>query len=205
MQSIDPKSLSILQTRIAYLKSFIDFTQTDAAALHAAKPVVEALIPGIIDAVYKKLLSYDITAKAFVPRQTGYDGVAPTKLEELDLEHPMIKYRMGFLKGYLKKLVVADYDDLGTWVWASLFKSKGSWANLICRSTLIKSGSCTLVLRALPIVSLFRTLTPLHFGLTGNAQSKETRASRRVHTYGTSSRLRRRPGDCGGPGSSRPG
>jgi hypothetical protein len=115
MQSIDPKSLSILQTRIAYLKSFIDFTQTDAAALHAAKPVVEALIPGIIDAVYKKLLSYDITAKAFVPRQTGYDGVAPTKLEELDLEHPMIKYRMGFLKGYLKKLVVADYDDLGTW------------------------------------------------------------------------------------------
>ncbi|CUS14991.1 unnamed protein product [Tuber aestivum] len=115
MQSIDPKSLSILQTRIAYLKSFIHFTQADAAALHAARPVVEALIPGIIDAVYKKLLSYDITAKAFVPRQTGYDGVAPTKIEELNLEHPMVKFRMGFLKGYLKKLVVADYDDLGTW------------------------------------------------------------------------------------------
>ncbi|PWW77831.1 hypothetical protein C7212DRAFT_313172 [Tuber magnatum] len=115
MQSIDPESLSTLQTRIAYLKSFTQFTQADAAALHAAKPVIEALIPSIVDAVYKKLLSYDITAKAFLPRQTGYDGVAPTKLEELDLEHPMVKFRMGFLKAYLKKLVVADYDDLETW------------------------------------------------------------------------------------------
>ncbi|KAG0633531.1 Protoglobin-domain-containing protein [Tuber brumale] len=115
MQSIDPKSLSTLPTRIAYLKSFIDFTHADAAALHAARPVVEALIPSIVEAVYKKLLSFDITAKAFVPRQTGYDGVAPTKVEELNLEHPMVKFRMGFLKGYLKKLVVADYDDLATW------------------------------------------------------------------------------------------
>lgn len=115
MQSIDPKSLSTLQTRITYLKSFTNFTEADAAALHAARPVVEALIPTIVDAVYKKLLSYDITAKAFVPRQTGYDGVAPTKVEELDLEHPMVKFRMGFLKGYLQKLVVMDYDDSRTW------------------------------------------------------------------------------------------
>jgi len=116
MQSIDPKSLSTLQTRITYLKSFINFTEADAAALHAARPVVESLIPTIVDAVYKKLLSYDITAKAFVPRQTGYEGVAPTKLEDLDLEHPMVKFRMGFLKGYLQKLVVMDYDDSRTWV-----------------------------------------------------------------------------------------
>jgi len=28
----------------------------------------------------------------------------------------MVKFRMSFLKGYLQKLVVVDYDDLRTWV-----------------------------------------------------------------------------------------
>ncbi|RPA90156.1 hypothetical protein L873DRAFT_476914 [Choiromyces venosus 120613-1] len=115
MHSINPASLSDLQTRVDYLKSFVNFTEADAAALHAAKPVVDALIPSIVEAVYKKLLSYDITAKAFVPKQTGYEGDVPTKVEELNLEHPMVKFRMGFLKGYLGKLVAADYDDLKTW------------------------------------------------------------------------------------------
>jgi len=54
--------------------------------------------------------------KTFVARQTGDDGVAPTKLEELDLEHAMVKFRMSFLKGYLPMLGVVDYDDLRTWV-----------------------------------------------------------------------------------------
>jgi len=40
MQSVDPRSLSVLQTRVLYVKSFTNFTETDATALHAARPVV---------------------------------------------------------------------------------------------------------------------------------------------------------------------
>lgn len=116
MQHIDPASLSNLESRVSYAKAFMGFTAEDAQAIHASKPVVAALVPAVVDTVYKKLLSFDITAKSFVPRQTGYDGEAPTALEDLNLEHPQIKFRMSFLKGYLVKLVTMDYDQPSTWV-----------------------------------------------------------------------------------------
>lgn len=116
MQHIGANSLSDLESRVSYLKDFVGFTAVDAQAIHASKPVVAALVPGIVDTVYRKLLSFDITAKSFVPRQTGYEGDAPASLEQLNLEHPQIKFRMSFLKGYLVKLVTMDYEQASTWV-----------------------------------------------------------------------------------------
>ncbi|KAG6842682.1 hypothetical protein H0H93_003840, partial [Arthromyces matolae] len=98
-----------------YLRAFVGFTSEDAAALHAAAPYVAPLVPTVLDAVYEKLLSFDITAKAFVPRQTGYDGVVPTKVEDLSQDHPMIKFRKHFLGGYLKKVVTMDYENDESW------------------------------------------------------------------------------------------
>jgi len=66
MQSIDPRCLSALQPRVTYLK-FSNFTKKDVAALHAARHVVQALIPTVVETVYKKLLSYNITGKEYVP------------------------------------------------------------------------------------------------------------------------------------------
>lgn len=121
MQHIEASSLSDLESRVSYLKAFVGFTAADAQAIHASKPVVAALVPGIVDTVYRKLLSFDITAQSFVPRQTGYDGNAPASLEDLDLEHPQIKFRMSFLKGYLVKLVTMDYEQAATWVCVFFF------------------------------------------------------------------------------------
>ncbi|RPB07637.1 hypothetical protein P167DRAFT_539985 [Morchella conica CCBAS932] len=115
MQHIDPASLDTLESRISYAKAFVGFTPEDAQAIYASKPVVSALVPAVVEAVYKKLLSFDITARSFVPRQTGYEGEAPTAVEDLSLEHPQIKFRMSFLKGYLVKLVTMDYDQASTW------------------------------------------------------------------------------------------
>lgn len=116
MQHIDAPALSSLPPRISYLTSFIGFTPTDALALHAAQPAVAALIPSVVEAVYRKLLAFDITAAAFVPRQTGYHGEAPAGVRELTLEHPQVRFRMDFLKAYLRKLVVMDYELESTWV-----------------------------------------------------------------------------------------
>ncbi|KAG6809596.1 hypothetical protein H0H92_015616 [Tricholoma furcatifolium] len=115
MQHIDPTSLNHLPARIAYLRDFIGFSADDAAVLHAAKPVVAPLVPAVLEAVYEKLLSFDVTAQAFVPRQTGYTGETPTRLEDLNQDHPMIKFRKDFLAGYLVKLVTMDYESDASW------------------------------------------------------------------------------------------
>ncbi|GLB43772.1 putative protoglobin [Lyophyllum shimeji] len=115
MQHIDPASLQDLPSRIRYLRDFIEFTHEDAAALRAAKPIVAPLVPTVVDMVYAKLFSFDITANAFLPRQTGYAGEVPMRLEDLTHDHPMIKFRKDFLSGYLVKLVSMDYEKDSSW------------------------------------------------------------------------------------------
>jgi len=105
MQHITSASLEDLPSRISYLSAFLDLTPSDGDALLAAKPLVAPLIPTILDAVYTKLLSFDITAKAFVPKNTDYEGELVKNVQELTLEHPQIALRKDFLKNYLVKLV----------------------------------------------------------------------------------------------------
>jgi len=105
MQHISSSSLEDLPSRIAYLSSFLGLKAEDGEALRAAKPLVAPLIPAILDAVYVKLLSFDITAQAFVPRNTGYEGEVVGSVQELTMEHPQIALRKDFLKNYLVRLV----------------------------------------------------------------------------------------------------
>lgn len=115
MQHIEPASLSSLPERVQYLKAFLGFTHNDADALHAAKLFVAPLIPTILDLVYTKLLSFDMTAQSFVPRQSDYVGLTPSNVKDLNVNHPQIAFRKTFLQKYLVMLVTADYDDEKTW------------------------------------------------------------------------------------------
>ena len=84
-------SVSFLQdllTRVQYLQDFIAFSSSNAAALHYLRGMVTPLVPAVLDAVYEKLPSFGITAKSFVPRQTGYTGIAPGSIEELTNQIP---------------------------------------------------------------------------------------------------------------------
>ena len=84
-------SVSFLQdllTRVQYLQDFIAFSSSNAAALHYLHGMVTPLVPAVLDAVYEKLPSFGITAKSFVPRQTGYTGIAPGSIEELTNQIP---------------------------------------------------------------------------------------------------------------------
>lgn len=98
MQYITTESLEHLPSRIAYLSSFLDLKQEDGDALLAAKPLIAPLVPTVLDLVYTKLLSYDITASKFVPKNSGYEGTMVNSVEELTLESDIIKYRKDFLK-----------------------------------------------------------------------------------------------------------
>lgn len=115
MEHIDPASLEALPSRIAYLKNFLDFTSQDAAVLTSIQPLLAPMLPGILDAVYEKLLCFDITAASFTSRNTDYHGQVSRTVRELTVDSPQIQWRKTFMSGYLTHLLEADYEDAKTW------------------------------------------------------------------------------------------
>ncbi|KAI9717768.1 MAG: hypothetical protein M1812_004497 [Candelaria pacifica] len=114
MQHVDPASLRNLSNRVAFMKSFLSFTEADGRSIESSKALIAPLLPAILEAVYTTLLSFDITAKAFVPRQPGHTGDVPKNVTELALDHPQILRRKDFLKQYLVRLVSNnDWGDDG--------------------------------------------------------------------------------------------
>lgn len=112
MQHIDRKALyTSLEARIRYLHSFMDFGANDVEALISGSKYIQALIPAVVNIVYKKLLQYDITARAFTTRSTAFEGPMD---ETPDEESPQILHRKMFLRAYLKKLC-SDPTQMEFW------------------------------------------------------------------------------------------
>ncbi len=112
MKTIDETRLdSDLAYRFEFLAEFMGFSEDDISTIHGAAEHVAPLVPTLVDAVYDKLFSFDITRKHFVPRQSGYDGAVPESADELTVEHEMIQYRKQHLARYLTRLVTSPYDE----------------------------------------------------------------------------------------------
>ncbi|MCA9042064.1 MAG: protoglobin family protein [Planctomycetaceae bacterium] len=112
MKHIDESRLEEdLTYRFNYLVEFMGFGQEDIDVIHQSAPILAPLVPGLVDAVYDKLFTYDCTKRHFLPRQHGYMGDVPTDLESLSLDHEMIQFRKSHLKGYLTRLVTSEYDE----------------------------------------------------------------------------------------------
>jgi len=90
-----------LEARIEYLHHFLDWSSRDVEALTTGGKYVKTLIPAVVNIVYRKLLQYDITARAFTTRSTSFEG----PLDEVpDEQSPQILHRKMFLRAYLNKL-----------------------------------------------------------------------------------------------------
>lgn len=112
MKTIDePRLESDLGYRVGYLMEFVGLSAEDVQTIHGAAGALAPLVPGLVDAVYNKLHAYDATWRHFVPRQAGYDGEIPVKLEDLGLDHPQIQFRKQHLSRYLVTLVTKPYDS----------------------------------------------------------------------------------------------
>jgi hypothetical protein len=97
--------------RVTYLSEFMGFGPDDVSAIHGAAPHLAPLVPGLVDAVYDKLFSYDATKRHFVPRQSGYTGSVPESIDSLTPDHEMIEFRKAHLGRYLVALVTRQYDE----------------------------------------------------------------------------------------------
>ncbi|KAK4247396.1 globin-like-protein [Corynascus novoguineensis] len=112
MQHVDRKSLyTDLEVRIRYLHSFLDFGASDIEALRSGSKYIQALIPAVVNIVYRKLLQYDITARAFQTRSTAFEGPMDADPDETS---PQILHRKLFLRAYLKKLC-SDPTQMEFW------------------------------------------------------------------------------------------
>lgn len=111
MLQIDEERLeSDLGYRFEYLAEFMGFGPEDIEAIHGSASALAPLVPGLVDAVYEKLHSYDATWRHFVPRQSGYEGLIPKGIDDLTMEHEQIKFRKEHLGRYLVSLVTRAYD-----------------------------------------------------------------------------------------------
>ncbi|MCH9725128.1 MAG: protoglobin family protein [Planctomycetes bacterium] len=111
MEHIDEQLLETdLAYRFEYLKNFIGFDETDVTAIRNSIAQFAPCINKLVDATYERLLSYDATARHFVPRQHGYEGDVPESLEHLTAEDNQIKFRKDHLQRYFMKLLGHSYD-----------------------------------------------------------------------------------------------
>ena len=107
IQYIVPADLTDLPKRVLYTSSFLSFTEADGKAIEASGPLIAPLLQDILNGIYSHLLSFDITAKAFLPKTANdseHDKDA-AKVEDLTLEHGHIGRQMNFLRNYLLKIV----------------------------------------------------------------------------------------------------
>jgi len=112
MKRIDEDRLETdVAYRVAYTGEFMGFDGQDIAAIHGAAAALAPLVPGLVDAVYEKLFSYDATKRHFVLRQHGYSGPVPHDVDSLTQDHAMIQFRKGHLARYLTALVTREYND----------------------------------------------------------------------------------------------
>ena len=111
MQAIDEARLETdPQYRYEYLAGFMGFGPEDAALIQASAPLLGPLIPELVEKTYEKLLSYDATARHFVPRQAGYEGPLPTGVANLTQAHPQIRFRKEHLSRYFMQLLGRSHD-----------------------------------------------------------------------------------------------
>jgi len=112
MKTIDePRLEEDIAYRYEYLVEFIGFGDEDIAAIRGVIGHLAPKIPQIVETTYEKLLSYDATARHFVPRQHGYDGAVPESIADLAQSHEQIQFRKEHLNRFLMQLLGHAYDS----------------------------------------------------------------------------------------------
>jgi hypothetical protein len=97
MEHVDRQKLyTDLQYRFNYVAKFVGFGEEDIKAIKDSANLVAPLVKTIVDAVYVKLFSFDITKDVFAQRNEGFDGTVDSSAT-LNLNSDQIKFRKDML------------------------------------------------------------------------------------------------------------
>ncbi|KAJ3124845.1 hypothetical protein HK098_000833 [Nowakowskiella sp. JEL0407] len=133
MENIERDKLyTDLGYRFGYVSKFVGFGEHDIKLIHDSASHLAPLVPTVVDAVYKKLFTFDITKSVFANKMEKFHGgvIESEKLLELTrymtvvnyfwapdqdiylaFHSDQIKFRKDMLSKYLVKLVSAEYNE----------------------------------------------------------------------------------------------
>lgn len=102
-----------LHTRVSYLVSFIGFTSADAEALQAVAPHIRPHLPGVAEAMYNKMWTYEVTRQSL----TKPNNPHIPKNADLAQARERMRYMTSFQGHWLLKIFIADWEDLSTFAY----------------------------------------------------------------------------------------
>jgi hypothetical protein len=97
-----------LRYRFDYISKFLDFTQHDINILNLLPPIIFPLLPNIVEKIYKKLYTFDITQNYFLLRHDGFENFLPNKEYGITLLSAQIDYRKDMLSVYLRHVLTQN-------------------------------------------------------------------------------------------------
>ncbi|KAI8450099.1 Protoglobin-domain-containing protein [Phakopsora pachyrhizi] len=109
---------SDLESRVGYMKSFLEFTADDCEIMKAIRPIAKPLVPEIVASAYNKLLSYECCKIAFFPRKDGVQGTHGAAEDlvsrdgSLTIDSASIKLRRNILEKWALK-IFQFFDRVG--------------------------------------------------------------------------------------------
>ncbi|KAG8900216.1 hypothetical protein FRB99_006186 [Tulasnella sp. 403] len=114
IQHVDAKAIKTsLHARVSYLLSFIGFNSADVQALQNVAPLIRPHITAIVDSMYRKLMSYDITKASLIEPS----GAHVPREEIVTKERDRIRYMTSFMSHWVLKLFIADWEDIQTFAY----------------------------------------------------------------------------------------
>lgn len=104
-ENIDRTRLSTdLRYRFEYLSKFLNFSKNDIKTINKLATIIQPVIPVIVDNIYRKLFSFDITKEYFILRHSKADHCLPAKQRSLDFNSHEMEYQKNMLNKYLESI-----------------------------------------------------------------------------------------------------
>lgn len=99
--------------RFESLSKFFDFTEDDIKILNQLSIYIQPMIPVIVDKVYRKLFSFDITKQYFFYRHSScLQGLCTSKPNtNMPFDGEEIEFRKNMLSKYLKRIFTEEEWD----------------------------------------------------------------------------------------------
>lgn len=98
--------------RFKYVSKFVDFSQDDIKVLNTFAPIITPILPSIVEAVYKKLYTFDITKDYFLMRNDGFEVYSPSKETGLTLDSVQVGYRKDMLSIFITRVLTqTEWND----------------------------------------------------------------------------------------------
>lgn len=138
--------------RVTFLSDFLEFDDRARKQIHAICPLLVSRLPGLVDAIYAKMLEFDATRRHLTAPHSGYTGNVPGSVEEVAPGHDLIRFRKRALLSYFTELLLSDLDE-----------SSADWMDAVGRMHTTKAGSASIHVPLIQMNAMMGFIADLFF------------------------------------------